>query len=175
MPSRRAHPMRRGTARRRTTWARSLGTITNAAVGGYGTVDLLAEFKAAGGVQQGVTVGRILLRWAHTTLVATGDEFAIGVIRGQNTDVGTSIAGAPEPVADPYEDWLYWSVHYACSMAGAGAQFYGGGSNVGYVDIRAKRKLEDLQMSLNLVTRNAVSGTFPATILYSSSVLLLLP
>src|ERR1700726_923867 len=145
MPSRRAHPMRRGTARRRTTWARSLGTITNGAVGGYGSVALLAEFKAAGGVQQGVTVGRILLRWSHTTLVATGDEFAIGVIRGQNTDVGTSIAGAPEPVADPYEDWLYWSVHYACSMAGARGHFFGGGADVWFFGIRGEGKVEDTQ------------------------------
>jgi len=60
-------------------------------------------------------------------------------------------------------------------MAGAGPHFYEGGSNAHVVDIRAKRKLEDLQMSLNLVTRSSASGVFPATVDYAASVLLLLP
>ena len=167
--------MRTGAGRRRTTWARSIGVISNAAAATYSTVDLLAEFKAAGGVQQGVTVGRIHLRWSNTSACAASDEMALGVIRGQNTDVGVSVAGAPEPVADPYEDWLFWSVYYGCGNGGGGSFFYPHGSNANEVDIRAKRKLEDLQMSLNLVVRNPISAAFPAVLDYSASVLLLLP
>jgi len=176
MPARHfRHSARVGSARRRTTWARSVGVITNAAAANFATVDLLAEFKAAGGNTQGVTVGRCHLRWSNTTLVAPSDEIAIGVLKGQDSDVGASVVGAPEPLAKPYADWLYWSVFYGCDQPGAGTTFYEGGSNNWSADIRAKRKLADLNETLNLVVRNAQSGTFPATTLYSASTLLILP
>jgi len=175
MPVRRRHPITRSVERRRTTWARQVGTLSNAAVGTYDTVDLLSSFKTAGGTTFGCTVARIHLRLACITNVTAADEFAVGIIKGQDTDVGVTIAGAPEPIAHPYEDWLYWSVFFGSAATTGGAQlFYGGGNNI-EIDIKAKRKLEDLQENLNLVTRSPVSTAFPVQMDYSASVLLMLP
>jgi hypothetical protein len=152
--------------------------MSNASAATWDTIDLLAAFKAAGGVQQGVTVARIHLRIACITAVNPNDEFGIGIMRGQNTDVGASVVGAPNPVADPYEDWLFWSVFFASTPAagaGAGPQYFAGGANNVTFDIRAKRKLPELQESLNLVTVQPQAVTYPVQFGYSSSVLLMLP
>ena len=171
MRSHRRHPIGTGAARRRTTWARQVATLSNAAAGTYDTVDMLANFKTDGGTQQGVTVARIHLRLAVLNVVAAADQVAIGIIRGQNTDVGVTVAGAPEPLADPYEDWLWWSVF----TADHNGMFFLGGSNNFEVDIRSKRKFAGLQESLNIVARAPVSGAFPQQVQYSASVLLMLP
>jgi hypothetical protein len=89
--------------------------------------------------------------------------------------VGVTIAGAPTPVSHPYEDWLWWSVFYGCTQPGAGSQMFPGGGNVYEVDIKAKRRLEDLNENLNLVSVNPVAGAFPAQVNYTASVLLMLP
>jgi len=175
MPVRRQRGFTRSVARRRTTWARSFGTMSNASAATWDTVDLLANFKADGGNQQGVTVARIHLRLAEVTVPAAGDQFSVGIIRGQNTDVGVTVAGAPSPVLDPYEDWMYWSLFTACNQPGAGSHMFPGGGGCYEVDIKAKRRFEELQQSLNLVTSAPVSGAFPQQIVYSASVLLMLP
>ena len=156
---------------RRTTWARFTSTISTAAAGTYTTNDLLSNFKLDGGNQQGVTVARIHLRLSVASTVTKNDAVAWGIIRGQNTDVGVNIAGAPQPIADPYEDWLMWEQ----PQADAGAFFWPGGGNVYHYDIRAKRKLMQLQESLNLVWMVQNAGVFPQTMQMSGSVLLMLP
>jgi hypothetical protein len=138
-------------------------------------VDLLANFKADGGTQQGVTVARIHLRLAIVNAPAAGDQLALGIIRGQNTDVGVTVLGAPTPSADPYEDWMYWSIFTGCNQPGAGTTIFPGGGNVYEADIKAKRRLPDLQQSLNLVTNTPVSGAFPQQVVYNASILLMLP
>jgi hypothetical protein len=176
MPNHRlARSAHRTAVRRRTTWARSIGTLSNAAAGTYDTVDLLGQFKTAGGTTFGCTVARIHLRLSQVSVPTIGDELGIGIIKGQDTDVGVTIAGAPQPVTHPYEDWLWWSVFFACDQPGAGSHMFPGGSGCYEVDVRAKRKLEDLDECLNLVSVNPVAGTFPAQFDYSASVLLMLP
>jgi hypothetical protein len=173
----RRHSFARGTgsARRRTTWARQIGTLSNASAATSVTSDLLAAFKTGGGTTFGCTVARIHLRLAVATVVAPGDEFVFGVIKGQDTDVGTTIAGAPTPVSHPYEDWLYWSAFFGASQAGAGSSMFDGGNNCYTIDIKAKRKLEELNENLNIVAVAPVSGAFPQQVNYSASVLLMLP
>jgi hypothetical protein len=161
-----------GTNRRRTTWARQVGTLSNASAATYVTSDLLAAFKTAGGTTFGCTVARIHLRLSYETTVAAGDNFALGVIKGQDTDVGATIAGAPQPLTHPYEDWLYWSNFVASSP---GNFYFPGGANTIDIDIKAKRRLEDLDEFLNIVAVSPVAASFPAQIVFSASTLLMLP
>jgi len=81
-----------------------------AAAGDYSTVDLLGSFKANGGVTQGITIARtrMVISVASAAANDPGDQFAIGIIRGQQKDVGVNVTGAPEPILDLYEDWAFW-------------------------------------------------------------------
>jgi len=160
---------------RRTTWATVEETVTIAAANDYTTFDLLANFKADGGVQQAVTVVRTHLRDSIITAVNPGDNFAFGLIRGQSTDVGTNIAGAPVPDLDPYEDWLLWHWHWASNTIAGGIYSHTGSTNVLPVDLKAMRKLEELQMSYNLVIKQLAATAFPVTHQINGRVLLMLP
>jgi len=172
VPAHRRHTNLARSPRRHTTWARSSGTLSVANNAAWDTVDLLQAFRTAGGQQQGVTVARIRLRLAVITAVAANDSFALGVIRGQLSDVGATIAGAPNPGADPYEDWLFHSVYFASV---APAQYFESGANVMAYDIKSMRKLEELDQRLNIVLGTAAVGSFPLQMGYSTSVLLMLP
>jgi hypothetical protein len=163
---------------RETTWARSTNVFSLAGAGSFQTVDLLAPFKAMGGVQQGVTVTRTHLNISVTNVINSGDTFSWGLIRGQNTDVGGVIAGAPVPDLDPYEDWLWWSFEQAASSSSGavtGAHFFPGGSNNQRIDVRAQRKLPDLQMTYNLVVKRQTVVAASLNLQITASVLLKLP
>jgi hypothetical protein len=168
----RRHPTGIGANRRRTTWARSTGTLSNASAATWDTIDLLAGFRTSGGTTAGCTIARIHLRLAMVTGVAADDQLALGVLRGQNTDVGVTVAGAPTPSADPYEDWMYWSVFTASS---APICMFPGGGNVYEVDIRSKRKIPELQQTLTIVANTPAAGAFPQQCVFSASILLMLP
>jgi hypothetical protein len=157
---------------RRTTWARYQFTVGLAAAATYTAVDLLSNFKVDGGVTQGCTVARIHHRQTVTTAVtASTGQLAWGIMRGQNSDVGVSVVGSPQPIADPYEDWLFWEV----DNADFESNLEPGAANVMVRDIRAKRKLAELQQALLWVVGPTAGLTYPATIAVSGSVLLMLP
>src|ERR1700722_7156596 len=163
---------------RETTWARSTNVYALAANGNYSTLDLLAPFKTSGGQQQGVTVTRTHLAWAVTNVVNSGDAFTWGLLKGQNTDVGAGVVGAPVPDLDPYEDLLMWQFLVAgASSSGAitGAHFFPGGSNVQFMDIRAQRRLPNLQEALTLVIKRQTVTAATLNITVTASVLLKLP
>jgi hypothetical protein len=144
------------------------------AVGQYTTFDLLAGFKAAGGVQQGVTVVRTHLITACTTAApALGSEVIFGLIRGQNTDIGNNIAGAPAPFTDPYEDWMMWE-HRVATPGGTTNTFSTTGATGAFAwDIRSKRTFLELQESYNMVLENHTASAVGFTI--TGSVLVMLP
>jgi len=160
---------------RKSTWATVESTISLAAANAYSTIDLLANFKADGGVQQAVTVVRTHLVDHVTSAVNPGDNFALGLIRGQNTDVGANIAGAPVPDLDPYNDWLLWQWRWASNANAAGIYSDCGFTNNMLYDIKAQRRLEELQMSYNLVIKQLAATTFPVVHQITGRVLLLLP
>jgi hypothetical protein len=142
-----------------------------AANGNYSTLDLLAPFKTSGGVQQGVTVTRTHLHVAVTTGVAASDSFSWGVLRAQNSDVGANVAGAPVPDLDPYEDWAMWRTEVADENS---AYFFAQSNNRDF-DIKAQRRLPELQMTYNLVIKRqtVVAATLGITVI--ASILLKLP
>jgi hypothetical protein len=168
-----ARRSRRGTgARRRSTWATHQSTEVFAAANDLHTVDLLDAYKAAGGPVVGITVARTLLHLVTTAgTPASGRAYNVGLIRGQNTDVGTNIAGAPNPASNFFEDWAWLEQLDYCVQAGAGPNMSEGGSNVINRDTRSKRKLPELQMNWNL----AISSAAAQSLAVYARTLLLLP
>jgi len=173
--TRRRHSFPAERFRRRTEWCRTVEAITLAANTNYVTYDLLADFKGVGGVQQGATVVRNHLRLSVTSAVAAGDRWNFGVLVGQNTDIGANIAGAPEPFHDHYEDWMFWSQQTACFDGGGGSFYWPNSSNVIDVDIKSKRKLEQLQEVLNLVVYRDTVTAATLAVTISNSTLIMLP
>jgi hypothetical protein len=158
---------------RETTWARSVNVFALAANGNYSTLDLLAPFKTDGGNQQGVTVTRTHLNFTVTSAVASTDTFAWGLIKAQNTDVGANVAGAPTPDLDPYEDWLMWRTETAGNIGQPG--YWIGNSTEKDFDIRAQRRLPELQMTYNLVIKRLTVAAATLNVVVSVSTLLKLP
>ena len=157
---------------RTTTWARSVNVFALGANGNYATLDLLAPFKTSGGIQQGATVTRIHLGIAVTSAVAASDSFAWGILRGQDSDIGANVAGAPVPSTHPYEDWMMWRTEVAC--AGVNTSYWRDANQVEW-DLRSQRRLPELQMALNMVViRNSVTAANLA-ITAVASILLKLP
>ena len=168
---RRAFSGRRST-RRRTSWVTVDQSLSIPAANGLQTIDLLASFKADGGTQQAVTIGRTHLRLIPTAgLANAGNNFHWGLIRGQAADVGTNIAGAPDPATQIYADWLLWE-HIVTDQSSFINEFGGRQLNV---DLRAMRKLEELMMNYNLALSVQASTVFPTTFTVSGRILLLLP
>jgi hypothetical protein len=160
MPVRRARSRSMGSARRRTTWATHQSTEAFAAANDLRTINLLDQYQTAAGTIAGITVGRTLIHLAVTAGTQTaGDRLNVGLIRGQSSDVGVNIAGAPSPSANLYADWA-WLEQYDSSLSGGGPLYGKWGSNVITIDVRAKRKLPDLQMSWNLALKSSVIVTW---------------
>jgi len=164
-----------GSNRRKTTWA-SLFTqaISLTAANQYTTIDLLSEYSGkAGASLVGITVIRTI--WLLTVLgsPATGDQFTYGVIRGQASDVGANIAGAPVPT-DHYEDWAYLSQETAGGTSSA-TFCHTGASNILAYDLKVSRKLPELDMRWNFVIEAGPHTTFPATFSLAARSLILLP
>jgi hypothetical protein len=170
--------IRRPTERRRTTWARTNTVVSLAAANAYNTVGLVSNYVAAGGSMAGCTVLRSHILLSVLTATANGDQFAWGVYRGQTSDLGASIAGAPQPGTDFYEDWAYWNIETAGNgTPGAAVPVYGhwGGTNNLPLDLKAKRKIPELHMSWNLVIQRLVVASATLNVNIVTSVLLALP
>jgi len=161
MPVRHASGRRMGRApRRRTTWATHQSSEAFAAANDKHTINLLDSYQTAGGTIAGITVARTLIHLAITSGTQTaGDRLNVGLIRGQDSDVGTNITGAPDASAKFFEDWA-WLEQYDNSISSGGPLYGKWGSNVISIDVRAKRKLPELQMSWNLVLHSSVIATW---------------
>jgi hypothetical protein len=165
-----------GAERRRTDWARQSGAITVEA-GDLTYINLLDDYVSDGGNLAGVTVARTHLRLSVTSDVTAGDTFYWGMIAGPTSYVGTNLTGVPGPEEDPYADWAMWENPTASLdvLTGTGYGRYFGPANNRMVDLRAKRKLSQLQTSWLICV---LGGTIAATTLvvnYSHSTLLMLP
>jgi len=164
---------RRSTSqRRRTTWATVSSTISIPAANGFNTIDLLGLFKADGGTQQAVTIARTHLRVIPTSASwALGNNFHVGIIKGQSSDVGAGVVGAPTPAANPYADWVIWDYHFFDNALGLNQYT---GAQLEY-DLKSMRRLEELQMNYNLVIDVPAAATFPAVFQVTGRILLMLP
>lgn len=164
-----------GSARRRTTWA-TLFTqgFSLTAANQFLTIDLLSEYAGVAGAElAGISILRTI--WLLTVLgtPAAGDQFTYGIIRGQSSDVGANIAGAPVP-SDHYQDWAYLSQETAGGTSSTTFS-HTGASNVLPYDLKVGRKLPELHMRWNFVIVAGPHATFPATFNLSARTLIALP
>jgi len=162
--------------RRRTDWARQSGAITLES-GDYTIVNLLTEYAADGGNTAGVTVARTHLTLSVTSDISAGDDFYWGLQAAPQSMVGTNLAGASTPFEDPYADWAMWQ-HKVASLdvlSTTGYGHYWGPSNNHDYDIRAKRRLEQIQMGFLLAVEVETVAATTMVINYQASVLLMLP
>jgi hypothetical protein len=163
-------------SRRRTTWA-TFDDAVSVATGGthYQTNNMLTNYAGAGGTLAGITILRTHFRMTMTTAATAADRFYLGIVRGQNEDVGADIAGAPRPLNDFYEDWAFWSCYTSATLSGAGPGWSTNANNVVQLDLKARRKIPELQMTWNYVIQPAVATVTPALFRVSGRVLIGLP
>jgi len=119
-------------------WAQTTLTDTNFAVATNRTTDLLLAFVTAGGVSQGVTIMRIHASYSFRS----ADAQVNGSRLVQGFGVGTT---GLNPVTAPHADWMLNKTHHVGMNHGLIA---GGTPNVGEIDIRSKRKCEEIGESL---------------------------
>jgi len=146
-----------GRARRRLTWCdyKQIGLVVGASAHAA-NVDLLSQFKTAGGEVNGATVMRTHLHVWPTTTVTAADKVMLGLIVTGTNQVAPSFAlgvGFDNPQDSPYLDWMLadqWEARPNFNRLGS--------SNELAVDLRSKRKMLDLQDSL-LLSAVAVTVT----------------
>jgi hypothetical protein len=161
-------------ARRRLTWVDY--TSTGLVVGATGhalNIDLLSQFKTAGGEVNGATVMRTHLVVWPATAVAAADAIRLGLMVTGTNEVQASFAlGATafnNPTDFPYLDWMYSRKFRATPTLNPW-----GSTNEMSVDLRSKRKMEDLADTLLLSVVNTNSGV-ALNVDVSARVLLALP
>jgi len=136
---------------------------------------MLTNYAGAGGTLAGITILRTHFRMTQTSAGTAADRFYLGIVRGQNEDVGADIAGAPRPLNDFYEDWAFWSCYTSATLSGAGPTWGVYANNVLDLDLRSRRKLPELQMTWNYVIQVAAFGVSPGTFRVSGRCLIALP
>jgi len=115
-------------------WAQTTLTDTAFAVNTNRTTDLLAGFIAAGGSSQGVTIMRIHCSYSFRSadVQVNGSRLVQGFCVGNDGN---------DPVTAPHSDWMMNKTHFV----GAGHGLLAGGTpNVGEMDIRSKRKCDEV-------------------------------
>jgi len=120
--------------RRKLVWAQTTLTDTAFAVTTNRTTDLLAGFIAAGGSTQGVTVMRIHCAYSFRSadVQVNGSRLVQGFCIGNDGN---------DPVTAPHSDWLTNVSHFVGRGHGL---LTGGTPNVGEIDVRSKRKCDEV-------------------------------
>jgi hypothetical protein len=169
VPARRFQRRSVRSPRRRTTWAVNGPSTTTCTAGGFAWFDLLAAYNAMpNSVSAGITVVRIHMRLAVVSgLVTPGQAVVTAIMRGQNDDTGANNAGSPSPRTDFYQDYMMWE----SQILDASNFTQPGGSNNWSWDVRAKRRLPNLNQTILF----GVSSLQAVQINHSSRLLLALP
>jgi hypothetical protein len=137
-------PARRSSNRRKLVWAVKNVTFTATAAGNVSNVDLLTDLKVAGASILGCTIMRTHLQISVTNTVAAGNDFTWGLIVGENANVVTNTADTaliPDPTNNPELDWMWWEHAVAAPV------YDPGGTNILIRDVKAKRKLQELNQT----------------------------
>jgi hypothetical protein len=156
---------RSSTQRRKLVWATSNSGQVATAAGIVWVSDLLTAFHVGGASTLGATVMRTHMTLQLNPYVALGDSFTIGIIVGRLSDVAARL---PSPAADPEVDWMLLRQGKA-TYSGAAID----ATREIEIDLRAKRKLQELDQTLLLCVLNGTAqGSFLA---HYTRVLLALP
>ncbi len=118
-------------------------------------LSLLAGLSVAGATHLGVTVMRTHIRMSPSTTPALGDNMYFGLLIGRSLDVGTAIAGQPDPslAANADLDWMYINKFYAAPNFGDD-----GSSNILTLDNRSKRVMQELNQAYFLCFHSGMAA-----------------
>lgn len=147
--------------RRKFVWDRTFGTVAVGPGGPYG-VDLLANFRAQpGATHLGASVMRIR-GYVHPTADAGTNPNIGGTIGFRidswNEDVATD--PALTPAAQPDEDWMGWLPFQGTTFeANTVPATWNSEASPWAVDIKAARKLEELNQTLWMFLDAPTTGT----------------
>lgn len=144
MPSRHVARGRRRAPRRKLIWCTTNLALTGTSAGHVTNVDLLADLAVAGASRLGSTIMRTHVSLSNSSAVAAGNDFYFGLLVGRNNDLETDLVPAVHTLnvaTQPELDWMFWK-HYV-----AAPTFDAGGSNIIDLDVKSKRKLEELDQT----------------------------
>jgi hypothetical protein len=139
--------------RRKLVWATLDQSVTMA--GGAGSnLNLLASLSVAGASLLGITIMRTHLDlWRTGQVSALADSLRLGLIVDRVAAVGAGPPAGAVTAADGEADWILWRHEFAAPTFGAT-----GGSNYLVYDVRAKRKMQELDQAYLLCLFNAAGG-----------------
>jgi len=158
---RRSSRMAHGTQnRRKLIWAQRTAALNMTANNQWFVVDLLSEYKAATGASSvGVTVMRTHLKVVPRSPSAN-DTFWLGLRvddLDQVTGAVTTNALVANPHDNPYVDWM-WSEKFQIDQSNFAGR--AGGAYAGAVlDVRSKRRMEEVQEAYLLTVYQDTVGT----------------
>jgi hypothetical protein len=182
MPPRPRRTFRSGrSSRRRVIWAEFDAIINMTANNQWITLDMLQTYKAA----TGATAAKITIMRTHFSLtpvgaLAAGDRFWTGArVYDLNDITGatTTSAMVSNPHDNPYDNWAWMSRH---SVDAIGGVHPGGSPGMPTmsgvdVDLRSRRRLDNLQETWGFVLYQDTVGTVAKTYHLFARTLLALP
>jgi len=145
------------TPRRKRVWADTQIIDTGFAEDSLRSNDLLADFIAAGGSAQGVTVQRTIVNamWFINETHTPSDFITFGLIRGTET-----AADVADPITEPYADWAFLETCRAGEQTGLVTADI---CNVCRIDTSSARKIEEVGETWWLIFRGSAPVTATAT------------
>lgn len=159
--------------RRKFVWDRTAGSVAVGTGGPYG-VDLLAAFRSQpGATHLGATVMRVR---GYIRPIGTDTGAQTGGVAGMRIDSWNEDILDPDvqPTAQPDEDWLAWLPFEGTSFElNTYPATWNNQASVWAVDVKAARKLEELNQTLWLFFTAPTAGTIQYD--YNLSVGLKLP
>lgn len=179
MATRRFSARRRGASqRRRTVWARTsfASTLTTGAPFNAIAVDLLTDFSARYGADPlGCTLLRTRGIIAAQSNSANGVAFTVGVRIGSDRDASLTDTEQNPMTNGEYLDWLLYEPFIAGSGAGLTLPWNGTDVVARVIDVKAKRKLEELDQTIILNAGSSAALVTTASLVVNLSMLLALP
>jgi hypothetical protein len=137
---------RGGAQRRKLVWSTFDAVSSSLASGASGNYDLLADI---GNATLGCTIMRTHLRVAPTTASpAFGDSIQLGFIVGRVVDAVDPVTAGLINVAQTDLDWMFINRYTAAPFLDEA------GSNTVVIDLKAKRKMQELQQAYIFTLKN---------------------
>lgn len=160
--------------RRKLVWATYDHDISIAANLSWFNVDLLADYKnIAQGSPAGITIMRSHIAFWVTSTVTNGDGIYLGLKvddANQVTSAATTDDMVTNPADDSFEDWMLvrkFNAHPSYSFTAA--------NNNILLDVKSKRKMEELQQTLLFSVYSQDVTSLPFTFDIHARILLALP
>ena len=155
--------------RRKLVWATKDIFLSPTAAGQTANLDMLSDLRVAGASILGATVMRTHLQLSAFGTVTAGNNFYFGLRVGNNNEVQAFTADTTlmaDPANQPELDWMWWE------HAQAAPVYDQGGTNILIRDIKAKRKVQELDQTYLLCL---YSGTGFNSLQVSARTLVALP